>query len=364
MREGDPTFEALRAAIESFAAAKAPELVAEAQAEAIAKARAMLSEAIAEELLARSSDLLGGSGSSAAPPAGPPAKPAVRSRGPSAPVKKREPAPRAPVEEETGCYVYGITGVEAVPEDGYAGGPGVDGVHSTRTIVHRGLAALVSDVPLSEFGEEPLLENLNDVEWLERTARAHELVLDEALGRSSVVPMRLCTIYRGEQQVREMLEREHAALTEALERLAGKTEWGVKMIAGPGTLARHLDLGGTEEDASSSPGAAYLDSKRRQARAAEDLDELAERWGLEVHDELSEVAAEALLNPVQSPELAGYEGDMLLNGVYLVDDADAEALAALVSRLAEKWAERDVTVELTGPWPPYNFVKSSIEAAR
>ena len=42
MREGDPAFEALRKALDSFAADRAPELVAEAEAEAVARVRSML----------------------------------------------------------------------------------------------------------------------------------------------------------------------------------------------------------------------------------------------------------------------------------------------------------------------------------
>ena len=33
------------------------------------------------------------------------------------------------------------------------------------------LVAIASEVPLAEFDEERLRENLNDVEWLEQTAR-------------------------------------------------------------------------------------------------------------------------------------------------------------------------------------------------
>jgi hypothetical protein len=55
---------------------------------------------------------------------------------------------------------------------------------------------------------------------------------------------------------------------------------------------------------------------------------------------------------------------MLLNGVYLVDDEDEDRFRRVVDELSEEYSRVSVTVELTGPWPPYNFVKSSIEAAR
>ena len=44
-----------------------------------------------------------------------------------------------------------------------------------------GLAALVSRVPLSEYGEEPVRARLEDPDWLEAKARAHEAVLEGAL---------------------------------------------------------------------------------------------------------------------------------------------------------------------------------------
>ena len=70
------------------------------------------------------------------------------------------------------------------------------------------------------------------------------------------------------------------------------------------------------------------------------------------------------MNPLQRRELSGRDGDMLLNGVYLVGDEEVNGFRGLVSELGAEFAARGVAVELTGPWPAYNFVKSSIESAR
>ena len=43
-------------------------------------------------------------------------------------------------------------------------------------LVEGDLAALLSPVPLAEYGDERLREHLEDISWLERTARAHEAV--------------------------------------------------------------------------------------------------------------------------------------------------------------------------------------------
>jgi hypothetical protein len=243
---------------------------------------------------------------------------------------------------------------------------GVDPEHPAALIEAGGLAAIASRVSLAEFGEEQLHENLNDVEWLEGKARAHEEVLDAALSRMTVVPMRLCTIYRSRQQVQELLSREGDLFRDALERLAGKTEWGVKLIAEPDALRRAAISAGqsSPDPAAASEGTAYMDRKRREAQARVREDEIAEEWARGIHGQLAEAASEALLNPVQRPEVSGYDGEMLLNGVYLVDDDQVDQFRRLVDRLADEYRDRGALVELTGPWPPYNFVKSSIEAAR
>ena len=104
--------------------------------------------------------------------------------------------------------------------------------------------------------------------------------------------------------------------------------------------------------------------RSRETREREETDHLADAWAVEAHERLADRAVEALLNPLQNPEVSGHVGDMILNGVYLVADAGLEAFTDEVQDLTARFEDRGVTVELTGPWPPYNFVKGSIEAAR
>src|SRR5919197_1737576 len=171
-----------------WAAERAPELAARAEAEAVAMLRdALVRAAIGER---------------------------ERAKQPSAPA--RPPAETA--ERGELLWVYCVL---------QAGDPSPSELERVEAA---GLAALVGRVRRAEFGEEPLRRNLNDLAWLERVARSHEAVLDRALATATIVPLRLCTLYEKEQGVREMLEREHDSLTAALEALAGRQEWGVKVI--------------------------------------------------------------------------------------------------------------------------------------
>jgi hypothetical protein len=271
-------------------------------------------------------------------------------------------------QTELGWYVYCVVDPEGID---LAPSPlGVDGEHPLAILHQDGIAAVASQVALDEFGEEALRESVNDLAWLEDKARRHEAVLAHVRDRATVIPMRLCTIYRSEAAVLGMLAREHGPMAEALARLVAKTEWGVKLFAIPAELEqlarqrspRVAELAAQIEQASA--GEAYLLRKRLEALGREDGERLIEECCDGAHARLSGAAVEALLNPLQPPEITNHSGEMVLNGVYLVEDAASDRFHAAVDAVRAEWEAVGFDVQVTGPWPAYNFVKASIEAAR
>jgi hypothetical protein len=237
--------------------------------------------------------------------------------------------------------------------------------------VEGGLAALVSRVPLAEYDDDRLREHLEDIDWVERTARAHEGVLERALTHATIVPLRLCTLYRDLDGVRRLLHERAEELSENLAAVDGCTEWGMKLFVEPGAL--ESPRGAEDEmfsaDVAEAPagsersGADYLARRQRERTLATQADELRTRCAEEIHRALAEVAREARVNPVQRPELHGREEEMLLNAAYLVPRDRAKQLHEAVERLREEWQGRGFLLELTGPWPPYNFVSGQAGVA-
>jgi Gas vesicle synthesis protein GvpL/GvpF len=234
--------------------------------------------------------------------------------------------------------------------------PGVDPRHAVQRIERDGLAALVSRVPLDEFGAEPLRRNLNDLGWLERVARAHEAVLERALGRATIVPVRLCTIFDGEDGALQLLEDEREALEEALDALRGRGEWSVKLLVDRSALLAAAGDGESEAGAEGA-GAAYLLRRRREREARDLADRMAADLARDVHARLCDEASDAVVSPPQNRSLSGHEGDMLLNGAYLVDEGALERLREVVTALEERHRDLGARLELRGPFPPYNFVQ-------
>jgi hypothetical protein len=290
-----------------------------------------------------------------------------------APPEEPQPTPTSTPPEQpthapgaTALWTYGVLPSDAPPVNGLRG---VDPAHPVEAVRAGALTVLASRVPLDEFGAEPLRDNLNDLAWLERVARGHEAVLEQALQTATCVPLRLCTIYESEERLREMLDRERAAFTEALELLSGKQEWSVKLLVDTEALAaaaRELsdEVTGLEDDARGrSEAGAYMLQRRIDRHLRERAAALASQTAEEVQARLQPWAVDAVSRPPQNRELSGHEGEMLLNGAYLVEADQVQGLRELVAELERDYRALGARLELTGPWPPYNFVPSGTGTA-
>ena len=250
----------------------------------------------------------------------------------------RRPEP-APVEG-TAWWVYCVLAAgDPVPPD-------------VEVVTSGDLAALVKEVPLAEFNDEALREHLEDLAWVEQVARAHEAVLESAMALTTIVPLRLCTICLTPERVAALLDEQRGALRESLERLRGRTEWGVKVFAEHRRFAAPQD----------AEGGAYLERKRRARDAREDAQRAATECAQRVHDAVERHAIATRVNPPQHAEAHGRDADMLLNAAYLVEEDRSAELHELVAALAAEHGPQGFVVELTGPWPPYNFVTPTTPA--
>lgn len=351
------TTEGLTDALKELGRHDAAEVLAEARAAARARVRSILTDALTEAMLDQAREEL----MPTERPAPSRARPTPKAKdAPTAPAggARAETAGHDP-DTEPAWYVYGVVEAESAP-------PRPDlsdlGVQRSLAVVTEGeLAAVVSRVPAAEFAEDELRAHLNDMAWVETVARAHERVLD-ALGRqTTVIPMRLCTVYKTEGGVREMLRRESDALLETLQKLEGKVEWGVKVFFERRRASR--SAAGERPSGESASGAEYMDHRRRERDHGRQLDEQVEAAVAEIHETLDSVSEESTLNPPQRPEVSAHRGEMVLNGAYLVKRENESAFHEEEEELRSRFAGMGIELVLTGPWPPYNFLPSAIGAA-
>jgi hypothetical protein len=163
--------------------------------------------------------------------------------------------------------------------------------------------------------------------------------------------VRLVTVYRDDDRVRELLDERRAPLTAALERIAGRGEWGVKVYA-----ERQADEEPQEQAPAggASPGTSYLMRRRALHRRREDLSRRLAEQAEEICARVAKAAVATRRHPPQDPRLSGHAGQMLLNLACLVDEDRAGRFTGAVEEAAA--ATTGLRVEVTGPWPAYSFI--------
>ena len=97
---------------------------------------------------------------------------------------------------------------------------------------------------------------------------------------------------------------------------------------------------------------------------AEEMERVSEEYAQCSHDRLANHAEEAVISPLQSKELTGRKETMVLNGAYLVAEGQLAAFQAELESLEEEYDGLGFSYEMTGPWPPYNFVSTCTEPSR
>ncbi|MGN6795111.1 MAG: GvpL/GvpF family gas vesicle protein [Streptosporangiaceae bacterium] len=258
------------------------------------------------------------------------------------------------MSESAGLWVYAVA--EHAPQTERLAGIGGLPV---RLVAGGGLTAVVSDVSMDEFGESALHANLEDMAWLEATAKAHHQVVDDLARARPVVPMRLATVFTSDASLLGMLTERGHELRDVLDRIGQRREWGVKVLAAAADRTHEAPADGERGEAAVGDGAAYLQRRRTQLAASKRARHEEARSAEEIHAALSRLAEDSRLHPPQVPQLAGTKATMLLNAAYLLDEGSERDFSEAVHELARQ--HRTIQLQLTGPWPPYSF--ASLDAA-
>lgn len=273
-----------------------------------------------------------------------------------------EPDPSTLLRTGVGWYLYAFLPAGIDPSAGEAQPmPGIDGHSPLRLVVEAGVAALLSRVPLAEFGEEPLRRNMEDLRWLGDKVRFHEAIVEAALAKGPLLPFKFGTIFLDLDSIRQVIRRNARSLHESLAFLRDKVEWGVKGFTDLATV-RAAVLGSdsallalSREASARPPGQAFF-LKRK-------IEESASTKSREREDVLCREALEIVRGSVvavleHSPLVAeARHGERIaLNLAALVRREQVATFIAEVGRYNRAHGEEGVRLVASGPWPPYHFV--------
>ena len=233
---------------------------------------------------------------------------------------------------------------------------GVDERYPVAALEEAGVVAVIGEVDPGEFCDQ----NLQTLPWVGPRACRHEAVVERIMGASPVLPVKFGTIFRSRTSLKEFLGLHREDIVRALDELRDKAEWSVKGYLDEGEARRIVTAADPAIQSRvaalpPSPGARYLEQKQLDAV----IEAALRAWVARVTHDLHEVLA---LHAVASTELrchasavTGRPERMVFNRSFLLTSAALPDFRAVLADPLHAHKGTGLTLELRGPWPPYNF---------
>lgn len=259
------------------------------------------------------------------------------------------PGPVAvPDARQEGRYVYGIIQAK---EPAFFGKMGIGNRGElVYTVTHGDIAAVVSRTAVFIF--DPTREN----------ALAHEHVIETVMKAHTIIPMSFGTVFRTDDDIREVLRSIYPSVKDVLKQMAGKVEFGLKVTWDRDHIIDELKRDHEEIHRFHQE----ITRKHLQSTYFARM-----QLGRMIDKALAERAAESvrtIYEGLRSICVASRDnkpiGDkMIMNAAFLIEREREAEFDAAVNRIAKNFGDR-LNFKYTGPWPPYNFVNIRLKLER
>lgn len=241
---------------------------------------------------------------------------------------------------------------------------GVDFAKRIKIFSFKDIEAIIGELDLLKFDPELIKEKLlSDTKWAEENIRRYHEVIDRAFRISVVIPMKFGTIYKTKISLIEMLEKYYRQFKNLIPRLQDKKEWGVKSYLDhqkfiEGLKKKNKEIQKLEKRRSSVLEGMkwYIEQKIDEIIADESEGEIEKELQYLV-EKLEKHAEKVRLNEALSKDIQEPGREMIMNAACLVKNDALPSFRDLFQELAKEATRRGMMLELTGPWPPYNFVE-------
>jgi len=249
------------------------------------------------------------------------------------------PIPVPDVRQE-GRYVYGIIQSREPVTFGRMGIGGSG--EMVYVVTHGDIAAVVSRTPVFIF--DPTREN----------ALAHEHVIETVMKTHTIIPMSFGTVFRTDEDIREVLRSIYPSVKDVLKQMSGKVEFGLKVTWDRDHIVEELQREHEEihrfhqEITRKHLQSTYFARMQLGRMIDKALEERSVEYVRDIYETLRTIC-------VASRDNKPIGDKMIMNAAFLLEREREAEFDAAVNRVARKFGDR-LNFKYTGPWPPYNFV--------
>ena len=261
-----------------------------------------------------------------------------------------------------GFYVYCVHPklVNALP----AKAKGVEFAKNLQSVPFQDIEAVSGEIDPLKFNPELIKEKLlSDPKWAEENICRHHEVIDRAFQTSVVIPMKFGTMYKNKKSLVDMLEKYYRQFKILISRLQDKKEWGIKAY-----LDRNKFIGGLKKKnkeiqklekrrSSVQEGMRWYIERKVDEIIAKEFEEDIEKELQYLIGKVENYTKEIRLNEILSKDILEPAREMIITAACLIKNDALQNFNGLFQELAKEAMRKGIKLELTGPWPPYNFVE-------
>jgi hypothetical protein len=196
----------------------------------------------------------------------------------------------------------------------------------------------------TELGSADPARDFADPKTVTALALDHAHVLAVVSGAHDVAPLRLGTLVSGREALRELCEAQSGAAVRALRAIGGQVEFGLRALPAP-----EADRAPQERPVD---GRAYLRARSMERSGNARRSEAQRDFCASLADRIGAICRVRSLGS----EAVRLAKGRLIDLACLVDRRRVDAFAEAVEAEAALAREQGISLETTGPWPPYSFV--------
>src|SRR6478736_1894756 len=243
-------------------------------------------------------------------------------------------------------YLYGLIPTkEAAAIEPFPSYKGFDGEHSLYPIAFDQVTAVVSKLDADTYSEKVIQEKMEqDMSWLQEKAFHHHETVAALYEEFTIIPLKFCTIYKGEESLQAAIEINKEKIENSLTLLQGNEEWNVKIYCDDTELKKGISE--TNES---------VKAKKQDQLIEKELELHKNKVCEEIHDKLKELSLYDSVKKNWSKDVTGAAEQMAWNSVFLLPSLQITKFINEIEELQQRLENKGWKFEVTGPWPPYHF---------
>jgi hypothetical protein len=177
----------------------------------------------------------------------------------------------------------------------------------------------------------------------QKAALDHAHVISQCFKMGTVLPFKFGTVFQTDEALRRAVRSNRRHFQESVEQLRGKAEMHLKLVVRGGALKEVI-----RDVLPSHVGIQYLAELRERAALDRDRQSKAKTLSVQVHRMFNPLAEEISCKKVES-------GGLLIDIAHLIDSKSVEKYQNRYASASRQL--KNCELAISGPWPPYHFIR-------